>query len=414
MNKHLQSIIDSWKDASSDLDISSYNLKLSDEIVKDNNKLKLDSVGNDSSIISSFDNSNNDDNNNNKIRILAPKRRRNVDRISNIKDDVLPEIKEGEVTLDSNGNSDPILNRNTKLGGRLSSMLSIDSNNTAFANNIPEWRIHFRQILGGTEPFRITHEMSKIEVRSRVILTDGLELKNEISSLLPLLNCSNPKTIILVSDCKDSKEENILKYYKSILMSLPNSPKNIVSSKIDDNNLIEFTLDESVEIVSFDNSVWDEVSTGGFQLVQNGSAPSAALQESSSNNNKKNEISSYYAFARVDNISAKLLKDEVVFVKNNKLENNSELNSNEEKTTDNCDSLNNNIMDECKDPQNESLINKNQQSPYNVLNNLINIIKKRGNNNSSKKFHKEILLSKSRGIRHIVFEMRKQKPSSNY
>ncbi|KAH8581569.1 inactive CPSFs Cft2p metallobeta-lactamase [Cryptosporidium sp. chipmunk genotype I] len=408
----LQSIIDSWKDASSDLDISSYNLKLSDESGKDDNKLsKFEHVDNNSSVTSSFDNSNNNDgNNNNKIRILAPKRRRNVGVMPNVKDNVLSEMKEGEVTLDSNGNSDSILNRNTKLGGRLSSMLSIDSSNTAPANNIPEWRIHFRQILGGTEPFRISHEMSKIEVRSRVILTDGLELKNEISSLLPLLNCSNPKTIILLSDCKDSKEEKILKYYKSLLMSIPNSPKNIVSSKIDDNNSIEFTFDESVKIVSLDNSVWDDVSTGGFQLVQNGSAPSAALQESSLNNN--NSISSYYAFARIDNISAKLIKDEVVFVKNNKLENSSKCTLNEEKTTDTCEPLNNNIIDEFQDFQNESLVAKSHQSPYNVLSNLINGIKKkeRFNNSSKKKFHKEILLSKSRGIRHIVSEMRKQNP----
>ncbi|OII72953.1 inactive CPSFs Cft2p metallobeta-lactamase [Cryptosporidium ubiquitum] len=403
----LKSIIDSWKDASSDLDISSYNLKLNEDSGNDDNKSsELETV--DQSITSNFDSSNNNDgNNNNKIHILAPRRRRNIMGMSNVKDDLSSETKE-EVTLDSNGNSDTILNRNTKHGARLLSMLSIDSNNAVPTSNIPEWRIHFRQILGGTEPFRISHEMSKIEIRSRVILTDGLELKNEIPSLLPLLNCSNPKTIILLSDCKDSKEENILRYYKSLLMSLPNSPKNIVSSKISDNNLIEFTLDKSVKIVSFDNSVWDDVSTGGFQLVQNGSAPSAALQESSLNNN--NSISSYYAFARIDNISAKLLKNnEVIFVKNNKLENNTECNHDKEKVMNVSDSLINSA--ECQDFIDESLVSKNYQSPYSVLNNLIDRVKKKEcYNPSRKKFHKEILLSKSRGIRHIVSEMRKQNP----
>ncbi|KAJ1611525.1 inactive CPSFs Cft2p metallobeta-lactamase [Cryptosporidium canis] len=395
-NETIQSIIDSWKDASSDLDISAYNLKPNvDGDSHFDKSSKLNSG--DSSAILGFGSSNDNSSGNGSIHILAPRRRRNTGGQANLNGDNALEIDERDVTLESDGNSGRILNRNIKAGGRLPNTSSIDSHVIVQTSSIPEWRIHFRQMLGGSEPFRISHEMSKIEVRLRAILTDGLELKSELPYLLPLLNCSSPKTVVLLSDINGQGEECALKYYKSLLMSIPNYPKSIVASKANDKNLIEFTFDESVKAVSFDNSVWDDVSTGGFQLVQNGSAPSAALQDSSKRNG--DSISSYYAFAKIDNISAKMDKNgEIFFVKNSKLKIDSVGNDDQMKPAAVNDSLADN-----------STSNHNQ-SPYSALNCLIKKVIKREHQQTNKKAHHEILLSKSRGIRHIVSEMRKQNP----
>ncbi|KAF7458498.1 Cleavage and polyadenylation specificity factor subunit 2 [Cryptosporidium felis] len=394
-NETLQTIIDSWKDASSDLDVSSYyNLNNKDD---DRNNL----------------------NSGNSIQIMVPKRRRDFtdskedDPFSNLENS-----KEKETFLESNGKTDSILIRNSKASNSLVAMGSIESNIAFSANNIPEWRIHFRQLLGGTEPFRITHDKSKIEVRSKVVLIDGLELKSGLSSLLPLINSSNPRMIILLSDSKNITEETIISYYKTLLMSLPNPPRNIVSSKVKDENLIEFSLNNSTQAVSFDSSVWDDISTGGFQIVQNGSTPSAVSQ--SSGNFGKNSISNYYAFSKVDNISAKTSKDnQIVFVKKNTDISQEEINElmdsvsniaikhefesnslNTGKENNGCNYVSSDLFD----------LNNFQTHPYKVLNELVNKTIKRDKNQPQKKIHREILLSKSRGLRHIVSEMRKQKP----
>ncbi|KAK6589688.1 hypothetical protein RS030_148 [Cryptosporidium xiaoi] len=286
--------------------------------------------------------------------------------------------------------------------GGLIQISSIDSTSSINfnTNNIPEWRMHYRQLIGGNEPYKTTFEKGKLEIRCRVVFICGLELENNISSLLPLLNSSNIKLMVLLSNCRNNIEENILNYYKSLIMSIPNSPDNIVNPNYNDNGLIEFSMGKSMNSVKFDDSIWEDASTGTFQLINDYSSPSAALIES---NNNYDSMSNYYALFRLNNLTAKLVNRSQEDMR--KDENKAEYDREFVIYRENDSFLSNVSCD-----QNDDSTNINCNSPYSVLKRIIESTKYKNKRGRSKKFQKEMLLSNSRGLRHIISEFRKQNP----
>ncbi|KAL7068633.1 hypothetical protein ACR3K2_09300 [Cryptosporidium serpentis] len=337
------------------------------------------------------------------IEVLASKRRRDILNINETDISLLPNSS-GTACNNSKVQTIITVCSTNNVGNRNS--VSLSQNSAQNSTVLPEWRLHLRQILGGPEPFKTKYEILNIEVQCQFFVMNGLYVADDIMSLVPLINSCSPRNVILFPQGRFllSKVpidiETSFGAIKSLLLSIPNTPENIITM---DNieQTIELNLVRNTKDIQLSRGIWDELSTGGFQFIPIAPSPSAGI----ASENESDLLSSFAAIGRVKNLNLSFVSESNEMLDSNNVEKiclvrkDENIFKNEDNEKSTCQEFNSNFSE----------VTNNEVTPYGFLSKLIE-------QNKRFKFDitnidtDEIFVSKSRGLRHFVSEMKKQVP----